>query len=99
MLGPYTQTSYSLSSGLHSASDNSEFVYLLCMREVPRYLQSTLCKSPGTVRNTRFSGREEDEVVRLPGVPQFQFVQDNQVCYTLELSSDLKMPDYKMLVI
>ena len=79
MLGPYTQTSYSLSSGLHSASDNSEFVYLLCMREVPRYLQSTLCKSPGTVRNTRFSGREEDEVVRLPGVPQFQFVQDNQV--------------------
>ena len=49
------------------------------MREVPRYLQSTLCKSPVTVRNTRFSGREEDAVVRLPGVPQFQFVQDNQV--------------------
>ena len=43
------------------------------MREVPRYLQSTLCKSPASVRNTRFSGGEED--VRL----QFQFVQDNQV--------------------
>ena len=83
------------------------------MREVPQYLQSHLCKSPTTAptmsshtnlnikeRISRFSDPHNGGVsVRLPPKPQFQFVQDNQVCYTLELSSDLKMPDYKMLVI
>ena len=60
---------------------NSELVYLVCMREVPRYLQSRLCKSPAPGRSTRFTDGEEDEetLVRLPPVPQFKFVQDNQV--------------------
>lgn len=60
---------------------NSEFVYLLCMREVPRYLQARLCQSPASGRSTRFTDGEEDEetLVRLPPVPQFKFVQDNQV--------------------
>ena len=51
------------------------------MREVPRYLQARLCQSPASGRSTRFTDGEEDEeaLVRLPPVPQFKFVQDNQV--------------------
>lgn len=71
----------SAESGSQQRDYNSELVYLLCTgeREVPRYLQSRLCQSTGTVRNTRFSGGDE---VRLPTVPQFRFVQDNQ--YTVQ---------------
>ena len=63
---------------------NAEFVYMLCMREVPRYLQAHLCKSPAlnsgsNQRISRFSDKNPSQTVILPPKPQFQFVQDNQV--------------------
>ena len=63
---------------------SSELLYLLCMREVPRYLQTRLCRpaqaAPGPQRRSRHSDKETAQPVsvRLPPKPQFKFVQDNQ---------------------
>lgn len=58
---------------------SSELLYLLCMREVPRYLQTRLCQSqaaPGPQRRSQHS--RDQPPARLPPKPQFKFVQDNQ---------------------
>ena len=57
---------------------SSELLYLLCMREVPRYLQQRLCQAqtPGPQRRSQHSS--EQPLARLPPKPQFKFVQDNQ---------------------
>lgn len=58
---------------------SSELLYLLCMREVPRYLQQRLCQSqPGPGPQRRSQHSSDQPLARLPPKPQFKFVQDNQ---------------------
>lgn len=57
---------------------SSELLYLLCMREVPRYLQTRLCQSAPSGPQRRSQHSRDQPPVRLPPKPQFKFVQDNQ---------------------
>lgn len=69
----HVSDSTEMTSGL-----SSELLYLLCMREVPRYLQQRLCQAqtPGPQRRSQHSS--DQPLARLPPKPQFKFVQDNQ---------------------
>lgn len=78
---PGAHSGHKPDSEMMTSGLSSELLYLLCMREVPRYLQQRLCQSqpgPGPQRRSQHSRDQPQPLARLPPKPQFKFVQDNQ---------------------